>query len=235
MRLTSHLYKQRLFEQELLKFEARPSYAHLAKLKRNAGNFFRFTEDMKQVLFQTAIQRGWTIFTSPGEAEVEIGKLGGIVLSEDSDMVFYPNISIVIRLTGKRQFQIYYKSSIPARLQLSSNAFTALGIIAPNDYESGYSECGTLISKRFNLYETISKIQKSNPNASVQGFLDAFTAEMNMEASETIPSDYYCKSYRVFVFQEEHLLPHSYDIRSGYCNTSAYYLKRIETLKSHPS
>lgn len=235
VRLTSHLNRQQSFEQKLLEFEAHPSYSHLAKLKRNAGELFSFTEDMKQILFQTAIQKGWTIFISRGEAEVEIGKLGGIVLTEDSDMLFYPNISTVIRLTGQRQFQVYYKSSVLAKLQLSSNAFTALGIIAPNDYESGYPECGKLISEQFNLYETISKIQQNNPNASVQDFIDVYTTVMNAVARINIPSDYYCRSYRVFVLQEEHLLPHSYDIRSGYLNTSAHYLRQIENLKIRPN
>ncbi|KAL9548252.1 hypothetical protein MBANPS3_005779 [Mucor bainieri] len=230
VRLTSHLKRQHFLEQEILEYEACPNDSLLARMNTRAKNSFRFTRDMKQALYQAALQRGWKIIAAPGEAEVEIGRLGGIVLTDDSDMLFYPNISIVIRQMGDHQFNVYYKSSILAKLQLSNNAFTALGIIAPNDYDSnlGYN---TLVGRKYSIYKVISKIQQSGQQMSIKEILEAYIAEMNSRVKEAIPSDHYANSYRVFVLHEEHLLPHSYDIRSGYLNSAAHYLKEIRNLQ----
>ena len=104
-------------------------------------------------------------------------------MNESFYMLLYPTISFIIKQTGKCQFRIYYNPTILVRLQLSSNAFTALGIVATNDYNFNYYNFGSLVPRKFNFYKTITKIQQSNPNMSVKSVLKAFTAETNMEAT----------------------------------------------------
>ncbi|KAF1801452.1 hypothetical protein V8B55DRAFT_1560177 [Mucor lusitanicus] len=227
-RLTRQLTRQQRLEEELAKLETQRNGTHLAKLDYKARKLFRFTEDMKRAFFQAATESAWTIITAHGEAEVEIGKRGGTVLSEDSDMFFYPN-SQVVNWPSKHRFYVYRKYSILERLQISNNAFTVLGIISANDYDYNcYFKLGTLVSNEFSFYQIVKRIDSSNPGMSVKGILDAFIAEMNLKTSEAISSDYYSKSYRVFALQEQHLLPYSYDIRLGYLNTASYYLKQLK-------
>ncbi|KAL0142732.1 hypothetical protein V8B55DRAFT_1409162 [Mucor lusitanicus] len=229
-RLTFQLDRQERLEQELSMLKPGSYSDRISQWEHAARDLFRFTDDMKEVVYQAAMSKGWTIIVSPSEAEVEIGKLpGGIVFSNDSDMLFYPNVSKVIRRMDRHQFCVYDKSAILTRLQLSNNAFTALGIIAPNDYESHiYGTHSAILS----IYRVVERIQRGQ-NLSVNDILQEYLSECSARLGRDLPADYYAKSYRVFVLQEEHLLPPSYDIRSGYLNTAAHYLKKISNIQGY--
>lgn len=95
---------------------------------------FRFPEQINQV-------------NAPFEADVYIGRQPANVLaiSNDSDLIYQPNRAFVARPVrdGKSalfkvifyiNFKLYCKTDILAKLDLSQNAFTALGIISGNDY-----------------------------------------------------------------------------------------------------
>lgn len=110
---------------------------------------FRFTNDLKKIVDETAKKKNWDAIVARGEAEVEIGKIDGIVMSGDSDMLFYSKIGTIIR--------IYHKSEILARLQLNKAAVTTLGIIPSNDYEASFYK-----GKINSIYNIMFDIQQSN-------------------------------------------------------------------------
>ncbi|KAL0142731.1 hypothetical protein V8B55DRAFT_1583950 [Mucor lusitanicus] len=230
-RISSLLKKQQALESELRDYIEYPTGPHLDKLVKMIRDVFVFTEDMKEALLITAKRMGWNVVRADGEAEAMIGKAGGIVLSQDSDMLFYPGVDTVIKQVGKEQFRVFNKPSLLAKLQLTSNAFTALGILAANDYGPGLFGRGSLVSNDCNIYDTVLGIQRtSNPDLSVKDVVVAYTNKMNEDAKKPVFFECFSKPYRVFVLQEEELLPPYYDIRSRYLYSTFYFMQKLDTI-----
>ncbi|CAO3656950.1 unnamed protein product [Mucor fragilis] len=229
-RIGSLLKKQQMFESELRDYIDFPTGPHLDKLVKMVGELFVFTQDMKDALLTTAKRLGWNAIRADDEAEVMIGKAGGTVLSLDSDMLFYPSVNAVIKQVDKGQFRVFDKPSILAKLQLTSSAFAALGVLAANDYGPGLLAKGSLVSNDCNIYDTVLDIQRSSPDLSVKDIIVACTRKMNTDAKKHIFFESFSKAYRVFVLQEELLLPSHYDVKSGYLHSTFYHLKRLDKI-----
>lgn len=229
-RISSLLKKQQVFESELRDYIDFPTGPHLDKLIKMVGDLFVFTQDMKDALLTTAKRLGWNAIRADGEAEVMIGKAGGTVLSHDSDMLFYPCVDAVIKQKGKGQFRVFDKPSIFAKLQLTSSAFTALGVLAANDYGPGLSAKGSLVSNDCNIYDLVLDIQRSSPELSAKDIIVACTNKMNTDLKKHIFFESFSNVYRVFVLQEEQLLPSHYDVKSGYLHSTFHHLKRLDSI-----
>lgn len=111
-------------------------FSTIARLSRRT---FRFTEDMKNLLIATAETEGWKIIRCIGEADVHIGSLdlneNAAVISGDSDLLFYPKVSNLLRPMKNGSFHLYQKSDILATLRLSIPQWISVGIVSGNDYE----------------------------------------------------------------------------------------------------
>lgn len=91
------------------KYLISPNYQQYQKIMKDIGKLLYITEEIKSVLRQVAFNQGWNVFVSISEAEVEIGCRGGIVLSNDSDTLFYPKIKTAIRSTAPCIFDVFHK------------------------------------------------------------------------------------------------------------------------------
>ncbi|KAI8984332.1 hypothetical protein BDF20DRAFT_934830 [Mycotypha africana] len=101
-----------------------------------ATNMFRISDFVESSFCIKAKQEGWDIVRAEGEAEVHIGRItGAVVVSNDSDMIFYPNVKAVISPRPEGCYFIYKKQTVLDDLKLSQEAFTALGTLSTNDYD----------------------------------------------------------------------------------------------------
>ncbi|KAL9548253.1 hypothetical protein MBANPS3_005780 [Mucor bainieri] len=210
--INSHLELCKQLELDIDKYNnSNPTEMEMDNLLGRISNIFRFTHDLPSIFYEVAREQGWDIVRGNGEAQVAIGKEGGIAVSGDSDMLFYPNVGTIIRpldvgQDNKPRYQVYHKSSILSALGLSNDAFTALGILAANGYDANHT---------------------LPPDASTQQLMKAYIAKMNARTGESAVFEDYVKSYRIFVLQEEHLQP-LYDVQSNGLHTAAHYMKQLK-------
>ncbi|KAL0142730.1 hypothetical protein V8B55DRAFT_1583949 [Mucor lusitanicus] len=206
-----------------------------------ARQLFRVNPDIERVIRTTAEASGWNVIVAKGEAEVEIGKAGGIVYTQDSDMLFYPKIKTVI-CPFDGTFRFYDKSVILPQLDLTSEFFTVMGIIAKNDYEedfyAGEMEEGNrdfYRDRMIDIYKELVDIKRDSFNVGslsgntlIQAILKAYVSFMNAKTGKRIAVDAYENSYSIFALQQEQTLVEAYDPRSYEINLPALYLDRIQ-------
>ncbi|KAF1801454.1 hypothetical protein FB192DRAFT_1470986 [Mucor lusitanicus] len=206
--ISNHSKFCRKLEQEIKDYNDKPNKDDWERLVHRICSMFRFTHDLPTIIYKVASEQGWSIVQAKGEAQVAIGMEGGIVLSGDSDMLFYPNIDTFIKplIFGgihRQEYRLFHKSSVLSTLELNSAAFTAMGILSDNEYDRN------LYGKPLeHVYSVIQDIQQANPHLfSIRQFIEAYIAEMNARTGKSVVLEDYIKSYRIFVLQEEHLQP----------------------------
>ncbi|KAI8636802.1 hypothetical protein BD408DRAFT_425513 [Parasitella parasitica] len=226
-----------------------PSHQQYQKIVRDITKLFFITTEIKSILRQVAMSQGWKVFTAIGEAEVEIGIRGGIVMSNDSDMLYYPKVEMVIRPHILGEFQVYRKSAMLKKLGLTSEAFTALGIIPTNDYDefqypySTLKHDGQTYKRAFQeIFSDIKHIQSAllkNPyihntlpvHHTVKDYLECYISLMNskhnIQQSEKNISIYQ-NSYNIFVLQRQQILPRSFDFREDAIKRPSYFFNKIQ-------
>ena len=201
---------------------------------------FRINPDIRNIIYKTAVKSGWNVVIAEGEAEVAIAKVGGIVLTQDSDMLFYPKIDTVI-CPFDGAYRFYNKKIILPNLDVSAEFFTVLGIIAKNDYdEDFYAGEKDETDRDFNrnrmvqIYNEIINIKKDSLNdenlsgsSLIRTILESYISVMNAKTAKNITFDAYQNSYSIFALQQEQPLLVAYDPRSYDINRSAYYLDKI--------
>lgn len=206
-----------------------------------ARQLFRVSPDIEFAIRTAAEAAGWKVIVAKGEAEVEIGKAGGIVYTQDSDMLFYPKIDTVI-CAFDGAFRFYNKRDLLPQLDLTSEFFTVMGSIAKNDYEQDfYSEEEEEGYRDFyrdriiDIYQELVAIKRDSFNVGnlsgsnlVQAILKTYVSFMNAKTGKRIAVDAYENSYSIFALQQEQTLVEAYDPRSYEINRPALYLDRIQ-------
>ncbi|KAH8555041.1 hypothetical protein BGW37DRAFT_517546 [Umbelopsis sp. PMI_123] len=123
----------------------RISGSNLDAIFRSARRAFELTPNMMQEIFETAKEDGWSIVQCDGEADVHIGSLGltanAIVVSGDSDLLFYENIHHILR-PAKQGYLFYKKSHILELLNMTSPQWTCVGVVSGNDYDPNITGLG---------------------------------------------------------------------------------------------
>ncbi|KAH8548982.1 hypothetical protein BGW37DRAFT_522888 [Umbelopsis sp. PMI_123] len=101
---------------------------------------------------------GWTIIECIDEADVHIGSLTltdeDVVVSGDSDMLFYDSVQHVLRPVAKMVYHYYSKTDITTLLNLISLQWTSVGIVSGNDYDPNVWGYG--IARNCKLIRSIS-------------------------------------------------------------------------------
>ncbi|CEP13095.1 hypothetical protein [Parasitella parasitica] len=243
------LKNQDHLEATIAEYLKESSHHQYQKIVEDISKLFFITAEIKAILRQVAISQGWKVFTAIGEAEVEIGIRGGIVMSNDSDMLFYPKVKMLIRPYNPGEFQVYRKSVILKKLGLTSEAFTTLGIIPTNDYdEFQYPYAilrhdGQIYKQTFQeIFNSIKHIQSAllkNPYIhntipvypTVKDYLECYISLMNSkhnidQREKTI--SIYQNSYNIFVLQRQQILPRSFDYREDAIKRPSYFFKKIQ-------
>ncbi|KAI7902897.1 uncharacterized protein BX663DRAFT_508798 [Cokeromyces recurvatus] len=194
------------------------------KLMYLSKKLFRFSENATKAFVQLCRKTGWEVMIGDGEAEVAVGRLGGIVVTQDSDLLFYPKIKVVIKPLNEGGYVLYEKDDILSVLGITNEVWTTLGILADNDYDSdNFLPKGlynsdrhrkTLYADQFEdnynrMLECLDTIvNKTIPVTTaelVQEYIQAFLTLMNKQEVKEIQFDAYRNSYRIFVLQKEEI------------------------------
>jgi hypothetical protein len=220
-RVERKLKTQKIMEKELNKYLIKKTKFRHRKLVDMSKKLFRITRDLEALFVTTARQEGWTVVVAEGEAEVAIGRTGGIVMSSDSDMLFYPKVKAVIRPI-ERNFYYYEKKDILDSLLISNEAFTVLGILSDNDYDADYfadEEFTPTIFDRdtykyafedrydevlqnstLNFADTYSSTEK------IRTHMQEYLNSMSGKFGKTVDIESYRYSFRIFALQKEEVI-----------------------------
>jgi hypothetical protein len=98
---------------------------------------FYWSPDARRGLAQYLRSKGWTVIECATEADLKIAsdcKAGDIVISSDSDMLLYKNVTTIWRPISRQRFLVYRIPDILATLGVSRTQFTVLGLVSHNDY-----------------------------------------------------------------------------------------------------
>ena len=132
------------FEERITKSQRvrKQLFASIGKQIRKA--FYWSLDDRKE--FASFLeQNGWRVRIASTEADVKIARdtvPGDIVVTTDSDLLFYGTINTVIRPISKGRFLVYRIEDILNKLQLSRVQWTVLGIVSRNDYNHNVPSLG---------------------------------------------------------------------------------------------
>ncbi|CEP13706.1 hypothetical protein [Parasitella parasitica] len=239
-RLESLLSTQETLEKEIEAYNESHTKARHKTIMFLARKLFRVSPDIESTIVYAAQQTGWRIVVAEGEAEVEIGRVGGIVLTQDSDMLFYPKVDTVI-CPFDGAYRFYNKSTILSELGLSNEFFTVMGIVAKNDYDQDfYAEEKSENDRDFHknrmneIYKELVVIEKESFNVRnltgsslIKVILKAYVSFMNAKTGKDVGVDAYQSSYSIFALQQEQPLLEAYDPRSYDINRPATYLDMI--------
>lgn len=240
-RLDKLLEVQAKLETEVREYNKVRTKARHRTIMYLARQLFRVSHDIELAIRTAAETAGWKVIVAKGEAEVEIGKAGGIVYTQDSDMLFYPNIDTVI-CPFDGTFRFYSKKNFLPQLDLTSEFFTVMGILAKNDYEQDFysdeKEEGNrdfYRDRMIDIYQELVAIKRDSFNVGnlsgstlIQAILKAYVSFMAAKTGKRIAVDAYENSYSVFALQQEQTLVEAYDPRCYEINRPAMYLDRIQ-------
>ena len=113
---------------------------------------------MKRIFLETASKLGCNVKSRRGEADVHIGSLplkeNEVVVSGDSDLLFYTNVHDILRPLGNGNFLLYNKSDLLRLLQVTAVQWASIGIVSGNDYDKNIKGFG--ISTNHKLISEIS-------------------------------------------------------------------------------
>jgi hypothetical protein len=151
-------------------------------------------------------------------------------------MLFYPKIGTVI-CPFDGAYRFYNKKIILSNLDVSTEFFTVLGIIAKNDYDEDFyagEKDETDRNRMVQIYNEIINIKEDSLNVEylsgsslIRTILESYISVMNAKTAKNITFDAYQNSYSIFALQQEQPLLVTYDPRSYDINRSAYYLDKI--------
>ncbi|KAF9988297.1 hypothetical protein BGZ75_009701 [Mortierella antarctica] len=111
---------------------------HFNNVVQNAKGSFRWSNEERRLFAAWMRQAGWTVITSPFEADVAIASdctPSDVVVSIDSDYFGYRTVHTILR-PYRGNFRKYDVSQVMAQLGLSRDLLTALCVVSKNDYTS---------------------------------------------------------------------------------------------------
>jgi len=111
---------------------------HFANVKKQLTTAFRWNEEARHGLVHFLRNRGWEVVQCATEADLRIATEtgeGDIVISGDSDLFVYKQVTTVWRPLRGGGFLEYRKPAVLSALGFeTAEQLTALGIVSTNDY-----------------------------------------------------------------------------------------------------
>ncbi|CAO3676648.1 unnamed protein product [Umbelopsis ramanniana] len=161
---------------------------------------FTLTDSMKETLVQKAREEGWNMVACEGEADVHIGGLDldetDVVISGDSDLLFYPRVQQVLRPMKDGSFHLYQKSNVIAVSNVTALQWTCVGIVSGNDYNRNIKGFG--IGTNCKL---ISKLKGNDITQVIALYLKIDRVSNSIEGKVTFDN-----AIKVFGSQQQELL-----------------------------
>lgn len=119
---------------------------HFVKVKKNLGKAFQWDPEARASLARYFRERNWEVVESLTEADVEIARdcqEGDVVITQDSDLAMYNEVTTIWRLiSGARFLEYKINEEVLPALGISRTQLTALGVVSHNDYNCNISGLG---------------------------------------------------------------------------------------------
>jgi hypothetical protein len=203
-------------------------YDALCRLSRRT---FTLTDSMKKKLVQIAREEGWNMVACEGEADVHIGGLDldetNVVISGDSDLLFYPRVQQVLRPMKDGSFHLYRKSNVTAVSNVTALQWTCVGIVSGNDYNRNIKGFGIATNCKL-----ISKLKGDEIAQVIALYLKIDRVSDSIEGKVTFDN-----AIKVFGSQQQELLMRPLENQeedienSQQVLNSEFYKKRLLDLK----
>ncbi|KAF9276713.1 hypothetical protein BGZ68_009835 [Mortierella alpina] len=110
---------------------------HFKSVSKNLSSAYAWSMEARQAFAEYMRSRQWNVVTCETEADVKIAmdcRAGDVVVSRDSDMLIYSNITTIWRPISKDRVLVYKLDTVLATLKLNRTQLTVLGIVSKNDY-----------------------------------------------------------------------------------------------------
>ncbi|KAF9198899.1 hypothetical protein BGZ59_004342, partial [Podila verticillata] len=136
--------------------------------------------------------KNWNIVESPTEADLHIARDCqpiDVVVSRDSDLLIYQNVTTVWRPISKGRFLVYDINDVLATLKITRTQLTVLGVVSRNDYSKNIRGLGPATN-----FSVIKRLCGDDPATMVQAYLDNEQVILKNTSQET-----FSNSIKVFI------------------------------------
>lgn len=113
--------------------------------KKNLDKAFTWSSVAKQRLVEFLRSKGWSVVECEAEADVMIARQtnpGDVVISRDSDMMFYSKVETLWRPLSNNKILVYNIPDVLETLQIHRSQWVALGVVSKNDYTANITSLG---------------------------------------------------------------------------------------------
>ncbi|KAK3811036.1 MAG: hypothetical protein J3Q66DRAFT_351172, partial [Benniella sp.] len=145
------------------------SKQHHIDIKKQLDKSFEWSSESKAGLVNFLTNNDWVVRQCPYEADLEIAREctpGDMVLTRDSDLAVYLNVSSMYRLVSGRKVLRYDLADLCTTMGISRQQLTTLGIVSQNDYSENIKSLGTATN-----FGIVKELDSSDPKALVKQYL----------------------------------------------------------------
>ncbi|KAF9949368.1 hypothetical protein BGZ72_008850 [Mortierella alpina] len=125
--------------------------------------------DARRAFADYMTKHGWVVVNCTTEADLAIVQAclpTDIVLSRDSDMIYYASIRTIWRPISKGRVLVYDVREVMATLGLNQAQFTVLGMVSRNDYNRNIPSLGSATN-----YTIVKELKEQDPIALLGSYL----------------------------------------------------------------
>ncbi|KAF9968632.1 hypothetical protein BGZ70_001368, partial [Mortierella alpina] len=165
---------------------------HFLGVRKNLSAAYAWPMEARQAFAEYLRSRGWNVVTCDTEADIRIAfdcRAGDVVVSRDSDMLMYRNITTIWRPISYDRFLVYELPGVLTTLGIDRTQFTALGIVSRNDYNRNIYSLGS--ATNFSIIKELAA-------GDVPAIVSQYLADNRVARKNTLDEDL-AASQRVFV------------------------------------
>ncbi|KAF9343629.1 hypothetical protein BGX26_005436, partial [Mortierella sp. AD094] len=165
---------------------------HFANVTKNLSGACYWSREKRQQFAQYMRDKNWNIIESPTEADLHIARdcqPTDVVVSRDSDLLIYRNVTTVWRPISKGRFLVYGIDDILATLKITWTQLTVLGVVSRNDYNKNIRGLGAPTN-----FSIVKRLCGDDPATMVQAYLDNDQVILKNTNQET-----FSNSIKVFI------------------------------------
>ncbi|KAF9960813.1 hypothetical protein BGZ72_005819 [Mortierella alpina] len=165
---------------------------HFTDIKKGLRSAYYWELDVRRAFGTYMQERGWAVVHCPTEADLSIARAcqsTDIVLSRDSDMLFYTGIRTIWRPISKGNILVYDLNKVMVMLGLNRTQLTVLGMVSANDYNRNIKYLGSATN-----YSIIKELEGQDPGTMLNSYLRHKQVVLRNTTEET-----FAASRKVFV------------------------------------
>ncbi|KAF9558374.1 hypothetical protein EC968_007111 [Mortierella alpina] len=142
---------------------------HFKDVSKDLRSAFYWTLDARRAFANYMLEHGWTVVQCATEADLTIAqtcKSADIVVSRDSDMLYYASVRTIWRPISKGRILVYDVNGVMATLGINQAQLTVLGVVSHNDYNRSIPSLGSVSN-----YGIVKELTEQDPKALLGKYL----------------------------------------------------------------